>query len=92
MRQVFLSIGHNLGKRLPWTTPDRGATGNGTDEFAISKLVIDQIMAKWDGNAKLIKVPEGLNLDQRIRWINKYSADGDIAIEFHLDSFPVRRA
>lgn len=86
MRHIFLSIGHNKGKRLPWTTPDQGAVGNGTTEFLVSKMIVDGVISAYKGQDQLIKVPEGLNLNQRVAFINKNAVDGDICIEFHLDS------
>jgi N-acetylmuramoyl-L-alanine amidase len=90
MRHVFLSIGHNRGRRLPWTTADEGASGNGTTEFLVTRMIVDEVLAKYRGELALIKVPEGLNLNQRVAFINKNAVDGDICIEFHLDSSPDR--
>lgn len=33
-----------------------------------------------------VPVPYKLNLQDRIKWINKNCADGDMCMEFHMDS------
>jgi len=33
-----------------------------------------------------VVVPEGLNLKQRVKWINALAKNGDVAIELHMDS------
>lgn len=86
MRHIFLSVGHNRGRRLPWTSPDEGAIGCGTSEYKISRMIVDEIISRYKGDLAIVRVPDGLNLVQRIAFINKNAVDGDICIEFHLDA------
>jgi hypothetical protein len=98
MKTLFLSIGHNdgknwvqkLGKWVKSLIGDKGAVGNGTSEYAVVKAVVDAIKLKGNisGVQYIIKVPEGLNLDERIKWINANIAKypEPFAFEFHLDS------
>lgn len=86
MRTLFLSIGHNLGQNFPFRPKDQGAVGNNTTEFVEAKKVVDGIIAKGIPGVNLRKVPEGLNLSQRVSWINKNCVNGDVALEFHLDA------
>lgn len=49
-------------------------------------MIVDEVISKYKGDLALVRVPDGLNLTQRISWINKMAVDGDICIEFHLDA------
>lgn len=86
MKTLFLSIGHNLGQNYLFGPKDQGAVGNGTTEFKEAKKVVDAIVSIGIPGVIIRKVPEGLNLKQRIAWINKMSVDGDVCLEFHLDA------
>lgn len=95
-RTIFLSIGHNNGfnwiqKAGKWIRSiyrDKGASGNLTTEFEVTKAIIDTIVKQWVPGCIVIKVPEGLNLGERIAWINaRYlKVVEPFAFEFHLDS------
>lgn len=86
MKTLFLSIGHNWGRN--GKAIDQGAFGNGTSEAAENKKIIDAIVARGIPGVKLVKVPEGLNLAERIAWINKNIGKNPepFAIEFHMDA------
>ena len=96
MKTIFLSIWHNgwynwIKRWIAWIKsiyPDKGAIGNWTNEYDVSKWIVDAIMKKGVPGCTLIKVPEGLNLDERIDWINaRYMrTEEPFAFEFHLDS------
>lgn len=66
MKTFFLSIGHNLGRNyvkgtLGWVKskyPDKGATGNGTTEFAEAKKIVDELMKLQIPGIHFVKVPE----------------------------------
>lgn len=89
MRTIFLSCGHNLGKNTPFSIyRDSGATGNGTTEYAEVKKVVAKVATSGIPGVRFVIVPEGLNLSQRIAYINKNSVDGDVCLEFHLDAGP----
>lgn len=44
------------------------------------------MIVQYDPRKVIVWVPEGLNLQDRIAWINKRSTPQDIAIELHMDS------
>lgn len=46
MPKIVLAIGHNWAKATPFSTPDQGATGNGTTEAKTTKAIIDTIIAR----------------------------------------------
>lgn len=97
MKTLFLSIWHNWGKNSKNGIPDQGANGKDTTEAKEVKKIVDAIMEKGIPGVKLIKVPEGYNLAQRIRWINSsLNYPGNVpepfAIEFHMDSAGVATA
>lgn len=97
MKTLFVSIGHNRGKNLIKTSsgkwiksayPDTWASGNGTTEFAVTKVIVDSLVANGLTGIKVVKVPEGLNLGERTAWINSQLPNypEPFALEFHLDS------
>lgn len=88
MKTLFLSCGHNWGKNTPKGIPDQGATGNGTTEAAETNRIIEAIMKKGIPGIKLVQVNLGLNLAERIKWVNLSLSHvvEPMAIEFHLDS------
>ncbi len=88
MKTLFLSIGHNWGKN--GNAVDQGATGNGTTEAQVTKKIVDAIVQQGLTGIKVVKVPEGLNLVQRIAWINAQLPKNpeSFALEFHLDAGP----
>ena len=88
MRNVFVSIWHNLGKTYLWSSQDKWAFANWTNEFEVVSKITPWIKSD---KFKTIFVPIWLNLTQRIKWINDRAKDWDICIEFHLDSFPWAR-
>lgn len=88
MKTLFLSIGHNWGKN--GKAVDQWASGNKTTEAVEAKKIVDAIIARGIPGVALIKVPEWLNLPQRISWINSHIGNHlePFAMEFHMDSGP----
>lgn len=96
MKTIILSIGHNRGRNyvngtFGWVKSiyeDKGASGNGTTEFDVTKAIIDEVIRVGIPGVNIVKVPELLNLEERIKWINntftKYPEP--FAMEIHLDS------
>lgn len=82
MKTLFLSIWHN------WWNWDQWAVAQWTTEAIEAKKIVDGIISKWIAGVVLIKVPEKLNLIQRIAWINKECKkyQEPFAMEFHFDS------
>lgn len=101
MKTIFLACGHNRGfplvfKNGKWvksTYPDIGAIGNNSTELEVTKPIVDEIVRKGVPGCVVIKVPEGLNIQERVQWINERVANVSVypeafAFEFHLDSGP----
>lgn len=91
--KIFISCGHN-NAFIAWYSRyrDQGATntsfGNTMTEFQFSKKLSGEILKKYPAEnwTQYVFVPEGLNLQARIAWINKNAVDGDMCIELHMDS------
>ena len=89
MRTIFIAAWHNNAKTYPWSlSRDNGAAANWTTEFAVVNPILDSVIRTWIPWFRLVKVPVWLNLNQRVKYINSNSRDGDVCIEFHLDSAP----
>lgn len=88
MKTLFLSIGHNWGKN--GKAIDQGAAGNGTTEAIEAKKLVDAVISKGIPGVAIVKVPEGLNLLERISWVNSHIGKlvEPFAMEIHLDSGP----
>lgn len=89
MKTIILSVGHNLGLNSSTSkVRDRGASGFGTTEYDEVNKIIDVVMQANTPGLKLIKIPNGLNLTQRIAWTNKVAATQkvDYCIEYHMDA------
>lgn len=84
---VFISCGHN-NARTSWysVVRDNGAVGNGFTEYQIVRKVANQLAKVYAGKHKLSIIPEWLNLQDRIKFINKNAKKGDICIELHMNS------
>ena len=96
MKSLFLSVGHNWGANNPKfpAVKDSGANSNGTSEAKAVADVVDEIQRLGVPGVKLVRVPTGLNLSQRIAWINAQLAKNPsaypepFAVEFHMDAGP----
>lgn len=96
MKTIILSLGHNRGRNyvkgtMGWIKSkyeDKGASGNGTTEFDVTKAIIDEVVRIGIPGVNIVKVPELLNLEERIKWVNGQFAKypEPLAMEFHLDS------
>lgn len=99
MRNIFISCGHNNARNLVKNENGQWVLGRYKDQGAVNPLnkedteykfvrkVASSLNALWGPiDGKLLFVPEGLNLDQRISWINTRAVDGDICIELHMNS------
>lgn len=93
--QVFLSLGHNNafnfindhGKVRLSIYRDQGAVSGDDTEFKYSQKIANEIKKLWNiPGVELKIVPEGLNLQDRIKYINANSFNKDICIELHMDS------
>jgi len=99
MRNIFISCGHNNARN--WVRNENGqwVLGTSRDQWAIDPKNRENTEYKWVrkvatsfmwlvglSEVKYLFVPEGLNLDQRISWINARAVDGDICIELHMNS------
>lgn len=91
--KIFISCGHN-NAFIAWYSRyrDQGATntsfGNTMTEYQFSKKIAGEIQRKFPAEewTQYVFVPEWLNLQARIAWINKNAVDGDMCIELHMDS------
>lgn len=92
MKTLFLSVGHNWGANNPKfpQVKDAGAYSNGTSEAKAVADVVDETQRLGVPGIKLVRVPTGLNLTQRIAWINSQIAKHPepFAIELHMDAGP----
>jgi N-acetylmuramoyl-L-alanine amidase len=86
---VFISCGHN-NARTSWysVTRDNGAVWYLVTEYQVVRRVATQLQKTYAGKHKLSIVPEGLNLGERIKYINARAKTGDICIELHMNSGP----
>lgn len=84
---VFISCGHN-NARTSWysVTRDNWALGNWFTEYQIVRKVANQLIKTYSGKQKIVILPEGLNLQERIKLINKTGRASDICIELHMNS------
>lgn len=80
MINIALAIGHNFAK---W---DRGAVGGNTTEADTTKKIIDIIIAKGIPGFNIVKVPEGLDISGRNKWVNDRATTLQAYFELHLDS------
>lgn len=93
--QVFISLGHNNafnfindhGKIRLSAYRDQGAVSGSDTEFKYSSKIAKEIQKLWKIPGVTLRiVPEKLNLQARIKYINANSFNDDIAIELHMDS------
>ena len=69
---VFISCGHN-NARTSWysVTRDNWALGNWFTEYQIVRKVANQLIKTYSGKQKIVILPEGLNLKERIKLIRQ---------------------
>jgi N-acetylmuramoyl-L-alanine amidase/Mannosyl-glycoprotein endo-beta-N-acetylglucosaminidase len=84
MPQIFISAGHG---GIENGVRDTGAVITGTTEaqemIRIRDLVVPELRSR---NFSVLSVPDDLNLQQSISWINARAQSGDIAFEIHADA------
>lgn len=101
MNTIFISCWHNSARNwiktenwkwCLWTYKDIGAIdpkNKENSEYRWVRKVANQIFKLWFWTTKdhvIQIVPEWLNLDDRIKFINKRCIDGDICIELHMNA------
>jgi len=86
---IFISCGHN-NARTSWysVTRDNGAVANWFTEYQIVRKVADQLLRTYSGKHKLSILPEWLNLQERVKFINANAKICDACIELHMNSWP----
>ena len=85
MYNIAIAIGHNFAKGTNGI-PDKGAIGNGTTEADVTKKIVDAIILKGIPGFNITKVPEGLGINARNKWVNDRADHLQAYFEFHLDS------
>lgn len=90
--KIYISCGHNLGKNTIFSPRDQGAITKWPDGTLITEYTYARKIAREMSKIRLpgidfVFVPDGMNLNQRIKWINERAVDGDMCIELHMDSF-----
>jgi len=86
MYNIALAIGHNYTKKTPNGSPDRGASASYTTEADTIKAIVDEIVKKGIPGFTIEKVPEGLDIKGRNKWVNDRSKNLHAYFEFHLDA------
>lgn len=84
MYNICLSIWHNFAKS--GKNIDRWASANGATEADTTKKIIDTIVANGIPWFNIVKVPEGLDITGRNKWVNDRAKDLHAYFELHLDS------
>lgn len=79
MPKLFISAGHS--------NTDPGAVSNGTTEFAqVSKIAKESVKVLRDQGVQAVLVPVGINLQERIAWVNENAIEEDSLFELHLNA------
>lgn len=82
--RIAIAIGHNYAKS--GSSIDRGAVGNGTTEADTTKAIVDAIIKSGIPGFEVVKVPEGLDIKGRNKWVNDRATTLQAYFELHLDS------
>ncbi len=85
MAQIFISAGHggiengvrDLGSRVAGTTEAQ-------EMIALRDLVVPELRSR---GYDVLSVPDDLNLEKSIQWINARTRAGAVAIEIHAEAF-----
>lgn len=85
MNTIALACGHNKAKASLWSSPDMGASGNATTEYAITRQLVTQIAKRGIPGFNIVVVPEGLDINARCKYVNGIK-NLNMLMEFHLDS------
>ncbi len=101
MQNIFISCGHNNARNWGKDENGRLVLWMSKDQWAVNPLDKEQTEYRWvsrvatslqkltnvvNPSYNYIFVPAGLNLADRIKWINKNSKDFDICIELHMNA------
>lgn len=101
MQNIFISCGHNNARNWIKDENGRLVLWMSKDQWAINPLDKEQTEYRWVSRVatslqKLVNttnptynyifVPAGLNLTDRIKWINKNCKIWDICIELHMNA------
>lgn len=101
MQNIFISCGHNNARNWIKDENGNWVLGLYKDQWAVNPLDKEQTEYRWVSRVaaslqKLVNttnptynyifVPSGLNLADRIKWINKNGKAWDICIELHMNS------
>jgi hypothetical protein len=79
---IALAIGHNFAGK----NKDRGAVSGKITEADTTKKIIDEIVKRGIPGFKVEKVPEGLDIKGRNKWVNDRAKNLHAYFELHLDS------
>lgn len=79
---IAIACGHNFA----WKNKDRGATSGKITEADTTKKIVDEIVKRGIPGFTIQKVPEGLDIKWRNKWVNARAESLHAYFEFHLDS------
>jgi N-acetylmuramoyl-L-alanine amidase len=85
---IYISVWHNDARNNWFSPKDQGATNKDNWVLSTEFQYWKRIVAEINKLGMYKFVPYGLNLTQRIKWINDRCVDGDMCIELHMDSAP----
>jgi len=102
MKNIFISCGHNNARNWGKNENGQWVLGTARDQWAVDPINKDNTEYRWvrkvassleklvieskPTDYKITIVPENLNLDDRIKWINARSGVNDVCIELHMNS------
>lgn len=102
MKNIFISCGHNNARNLGKNENGKWVLGMSKDQWAVNPLDKTQTEYRWVKKVagslwklimelapkeyNVVLVPEGLNLSDRITWINTRATAKDVCIELHMNS------
>lgn len=85
MGRIFISAGHG---GIEGGVYDPGGIAAGTTEAREMILTRDLVLTELRSRSfEVLSVPDDLNLEQSIAWINSRFRSGDVALEIHADAF-----
>ncbi len=85
MGRIFISAGHG-GRENGVLDPGTvvGGTTEAKEMIQIRDLVVGEVRSR---GVEILSVPDDLNQQQSIDWINARARSGDVALEIHADAF-----